>query len=65
MLRLLPRGTHEYARFIRPSELAQFCRDARLEVADLTGMTYNPLTRVYALGRDVGVNYIAAFRKAS
>jgi 2-polyprenyl-6-hydroxyphenyl methylase/3-demethylubiquinone-9 3-methyltransferase len=64
VLRMLPRGTHEYARFIRPSELAQFCRDARLELADLTGMTYNPLTRVYALGRDVDVNYIAAFRKA-
>jgi 2-polyprenyl-6-hydroxyphenyl methylase/3-demethylubiquinone-9 3-methyltransferase len=65
VLRLLPRGTHEYARFIRPSELAGFCRDARLDVADLTGMTYNPLTRVYALGRDVDVNYIAACRKAS
>jgi 2-polyprenyl-6-hydroxyphenyl methylase/3-demethylubiquinone-9 3-methyltransferase len=65
VLRLLPRGTHEYARFIRPSELAGFCRDARLDMADLTGMTYNPLTRVYALGRDVDVNYIAAYRKAT
>ena len=63
VLRLLPRGTHEYARFIRPSELASHCRAAALEVADITGMTYNPLTRVYSLGRDVDVNYLAACRK--
>jgi 2-polyprenyl-6-hydroxyphenyl methylase / 3-demethylubiquinone-9 3-methyltransferase len=64
VLRLLPRGTHEYARFIRPSELAAHCRAAGLEVADLTGMTYNPLTRVYSLGRDVDVNYLVATRRA-
>jgi len=58
VLRLLPRGTHEYARFLRPSELAGYCRSAGLEVADLTGMTYNPLTKVYSLGRDVDVNYL-------
>ena len=63
VLRLLPKGTHEYARFIRPSELVAFARAAGLAADDLTGMTYNPLTRVYALGRDVDVNYIAAFRK--
>ena len=63
VLRLLPRGTHEYARFIRPSELVGLARAAGLAAEDLTGMTYNPLTRVYALGRDVAVNYIAAFRK--
>jgi 2-polyprenyl-6-hydroxyphenyl methylase/3-demethylubiquinone-9 3-methyltransferase len=63
VLRLLPRGTHEYARFVRPSELAAWCRAARLELEDLTGMTYNPLTRAYSLGRDVAVNYIAACRK--
>jgi 2-polyprenyl-6-hydroxyphenyl methylase/3-demethylubiquinone-9 3-methyltransferase len=63
VLRLLPRGTHEYARFIRPSELVSMAREAGLSVQDLTGMTYNPLTRAYALGRDVDVNYIAAFRK--
>ena len=63
VLRLLPRGTHEYARFITPSELARHCRDAGLAVEDLTGMTYNPLTRVYALGRDVGVNYLLAARR--
>jgi 2-polyprenyl-6-hydroxyphenyl methylase/3-demethylubiquinone-9 3-methyltransferase len=63
VLGLLPRGTHEYARFIRPSELAGWARAAGLVVHDLTGMTYNPITRAYALGRDVGVNYIAACRK--
>jgi 2-polyprenyl-6-hydroxyphenyl methylase/3-demethylubiquinone-9 3-methyltransferase len=62
VLGLLPRGTHEYARFIRPSELARHCRAAGLAVTDLTGMTYNPISRIYALGRDVGVNYIAAAR---
>jgi 2-polyprenyl-6-hydroxyphenyl methylase/3-demethylubiquinone-9 3-methyltransferase len=64
VLRLLPRGTHEYAKFIKPSELAGFCRDAGLAVADLIGMTYNPLTRTFALGRDTGVNYILYARAA-
>ena len=63
VLKLLPKGTHEYARFIRPSELAAWCRAASLEVEDLTGMTYNPLTKVYALGRDVDVNYLMGTRK--
>lgn len=58
LLRLLPRGTHDYARFIKPSELATMCRNAGLRVADITGMTYNPLTKTYALGRDTDVNYI-------
>lgn len=58
VLRLLPRGTHEYKKFIRPSELAGWCRDAGLQVNDTTGMTYNPLTEVYRLGRDVDVNYL-------
>ena len=60
VLRLLPKGTHEYARFITPSELARHSRAAGLSVADVTGMTYNPLTRVYSLGRDVDVNYLLA-----
>jgi 2-polyprenyl-6-hydroxyphenyl methylase/3-demethylubiquinone-9 3-methyltransferase len=63
VLRLLPRGTHEYARFIRPSELTRDCRAAGLTVSDVTGMTYNPVTRRYALGRDVDVNYLLACRK--
>ena len=64
VLGLLPRGTHEYARFIKPSELAAHCRAAGLAVADLTGMTYNPLTRVYSLGKDVDVNYLIGARHA-
>jgi 2-polyprenyl-6-hydroxyphenyl methylase/3-demethylubiquinone-9 3-methyltransferase len=63
VLNLLPKGTHEYARFIRPSELTRACRDAGLAVMDLTGMTYNPFTKVYSLGRDVDVNYLLAARK--
>ncbi len=62
VLRLLPRGTHEYAKFITPSELAGYCRAAGMQHADLTGMTYNPITRAYALGRDVDVNYLMACR---
>ena len=58
VLRLLPRGTHEYAKLIRPSELAAMCRSAQLSVDHLIGMTYNPLTKVYALGRDTDVNYL-------
>jgi len=65
ILRLLPRGTHDWSRFIRPAELARFARRAGLELAGMTGMTYNPLTRVYSLTRDMAVNYIAAFRKPS
>ena len=64
LLSLLPKGTHEYARFIRPSELARDCRAAGLAVEDITGMTYNPLTKRYALGRDVDVNYLVGSRRA-
>jgi 2-polyprenyl-6-hydroxyphenyl methylase/3-demethylubiquinone-9 3-methyltransferase len=63
VLRLLPRGTHEYEKLIRPSELAGFCRDAGLSVVDMVGMTYNPFMRVYALGRDTDVNYILHAQK--
>ena len=58
VLKLLPRGTHDYAKFIRPSELSAMCRSASLDVAGVVGMTYNPLTRVYALAPDTDVNYI-------
>jgi 2-polyprenyl-6-hydroxyphenyl methylase/3-demethylubiquinone-9 3-methyltransferase len=64
LLRLLPRGTHEYARFIRPSEMEAWARESDLQLADLTGMSYNPLTRTYWLGNDVSVNYLACFRRA-
>jgi 2-polyprenyl-6-hydroxyphenyl methylase/3-demethylubiquinone-9 3-methyltransferase len=57
VLRLLPKGTHDYARFIRPSELAHWCRDAGLEPLEFKGMTYNPLTREYRLGENCDVNY--------
>ena len=58
VLKLLPKGTHDYAKFIKPSELARHCRDAGLEIKSVIGMTYNPLARTYALGEDTGVNYL-------
>ncbi|MFZ5556987.1 MAG: bifunctional 2-polyprenyl-6-hydroxyphenol methylase/3-demethylubiquinol 3-O-methyltransferase UbiG [Pseudomonadota bacterium] len=63
VLRLLPRGTHEYAKLIKPSELARMCRDAGLDVVRTVGLTYNPFARTYRLGRDTDVNYIAITRK--
>ncbi len=64
ILNLLPKGTHEYDKFIRPSEMESWARDSGLQLTDLTGMSYNPLTREYSLGPDVSVNYLASFRKA-
>ena len=59
VLRLLPAGTHDYDRFIKPSELAGWMRDSGLELRDMSGMTYNPMTRRYRLSpRDVSVNYL-------
>jgi len=64
LLRLLPKGTHDYARFIRPSELSQWVRQTDLDIRDISGMTYNPLTRVYKLDpSDVDVNYLLAAQK--
>ena len=63
VLNLLPRGTHDYAKFIKPSELGLMCRRSGLSVEGITGMTYNPLTQQYALGRDADVNYILNARK--
>ncbi|MEZ5661419.1 MAG: bifunctional 2-polyprenyl-6-hydroxyphenol methylase/3-demethylubiquinol 3-O-methyltransferase UbiG [Burkholderiaceae bacterium] len=64
LLRLLPRGTHEYARFIKPSELAGAARAAGLQADAMVGMTYNPISREYRLdNRDVAVNYLMAWRK--
>ncbi len=63
VLQMLPRGTHDWARFVRPAELAAFARRAGLELAALTGVTYNPLTRAFGLAERTSVNYIAAFRK--
>jgi 2-polyprenyl-6-hydroxyphenyl methylase / 3-demethylubiquinone-9 3-methyltransferase len=63
VLRLLPRGTHEYAKLIRPSELAEWIRAAGLELAEFTGMHYNPFTRGCTLGGNVHVNYLAHSHK--
>jgi 2-polyprenyl-6-hydroxyphenyl methylase / 3-demethylubiquinone-9 3-methyltransferase len=63
VLNLLPRGTHEYAKFIRPSELGRWCRDAGLQLLATRGMEYNPLTRRYWMSEDTSVNYLFACRK--
>jgi len=63
LLRMLPKGTHDYARFIRPSEMETWSRASGLQLLDLTGLSYNPLTREYRLGADVSVNYMACFQK--
>jgi 2-polyprenyl-6-hydroxyphenyl methylase / 3-demethylubiquinone-9 3-methyltransferase len=65
ILQLLPKGTHEYAKFIKPSELAAYCRSAGLDLQATRGMEYNPLTRRYWLSGDTSVNYLFATRKAA
>ena len=65
VLNLLPKGTHEYAKFIKPSELAGYCRQAGLDVQASKGMEYNPLTRRYWLSNDTSVNYALATRKVA
>ena len=61
ILKMLPRGTHEYAKFIKPSELDEWARGADLQLKNITGMTYNPLTKNYSLGKDVDVNYMTHY----
>jgi len=63
VLNMLPKGTHEYRRFIKPSELARVVRDNNLGVRDTTGMTYNPITKRYRLGNDIDVNYLMHCRE--
>ena len=64
VLRMLPKGTHEYSKFIRPSELGQWIRQAGLEIDQMTGLLYNPITKTYKLDtRDVDVNYMICARK--
>ena len=63
VLKLLPRGTHDYAKFIQPAELARMPREAGLDAEELIGMTYNPLTKVYKLEADTDVNYLMATRR--
>lgn len=64
ILKLLPMGTHEYAKFIKPSELARFVREAGLDVAELIGMHYNPISKAYSLGHNTDVNYLMRTRRA-
>ena len=64
VLKMLPRGTHEYAKFIKPSELSRHCRNAGLDTHELIGLSYNPLSRVYSLGRNTDVNYLLHTRRA-
>lgn len=64
VLQLLPKGTHEYAKFIKPSELASYGRAVGLELTDTRGMEYNPLTRRYWLSHNTSVNYLFAMHKA-
>jgi len=63
LLKMLPRGTHDYAKFIKPSELAQYCRNAELNVEDISGMSYEPILKTYSLGKDTDVNYLFACRR--
>jgi 2-polyprenyl-6-hydroxyphenyl methylase / 3-demethylubiquinone-9 3-methyltransferase len=63
VLRMLPRGTHDYARFLKPSEIAQFGRRAGLATAEMTGVTYNPFAKTFRLDADTAVNYMMALRR--
>ena len=65
ILQMLPKGTHDYKKFIRPSKLAQYARDASLNLDTLTGMTYNPFTKKYRLGDNVDVNYLMYLNKSN
>lgn len=63
ILQLLPKGTHDFKRFLKPSELGNFARASELELIDISGMTYNPLRKKYKLGKDIDVNYLMACRR--
>ena len=63
LLHLLPRGTHDYAKFIKPSELAQFCRNAELNLSDISGMSYHLVYKTYSLSKNTDVNYLLACRR--
>ncbi|MBK9446583.1 MAG: bifunctional 2-polyprenyl-6-hydroxyphenol methylase/3-demethylubiquinol 3-O-methyltransferase UbiG [Betaproteobacteria bacterium] len=58
VLKLLPKGTHDYAKFIKPSEMARWAKSVGLELDEVVGMSYNPITKIYSLGRDTSVNYL-------
>ena len=63
LLNMLPKGTHDYAKFIKPSELSAWCRESGLQIKVMKGMSYNPITQQYALNEDVSVNYLVHSRK--
>jgi len=63
LLQMLPKGTHDYKKFIKPSELSTWARQAELELKDISGISYNPLTKAYKVGNDVSVNYMAHYLK--
>lgn len=63
LLNMLPKGTHDYAKFIKPSELKRWCDNARLNVVEIVGMSYNPFTKSYSLGKDTSVNYLIHVKK--
>ena len=65
VLNLLPRGTHDYAKFIKPAELSRYCRNAGLDTEEIRGMSYNPFSQAYSLGQDSSVNYLLSTRRAS
>ena len=64
VMRLLPKGTHDYKTFIKPSELSHWCRDSGLEMRSITGVQYNPLSKRFRLGKDIDVNYIVAYQRS-
>jgi 2-polyprenyl-6-hydroxyphenyl methylase/3-demethylubiquinone-9 3-methyltransferase len=63
ILNLVPKGTHEFKRFLKPSEIAHSARQSSLCLKDISGMSYNPLSKVYSLGKDVDVNYLMACQR--
>jgi 2-polyprenyl-6-hydroxyphenyl methylase/3-demethylubiquinone-9 3-methyltransferase len=63
LLRMLPKGTHDYAKFITPAELSRYIREAELDINGFKGMSYNPLTQIYSLNSDTSVNYLVACTK--
>ena len=65
ILNMLPKGTHDYAKFIKPAELIRMAREAGLDLVSMTGMSYNPLTKVYSLGDDTSVNYLVHLRRSA
>lgn len=64
LLKMLPKGTHDYKTFIKPSELSTWCRSGDLEIRGITGIEYNPFSKQFSLGKDIDVNYIIAYQRS-